>query len=155
MSVVHQQKIVPVIDYSVRDLCIRPYHNHKKGCPRYGNKPTCPPCAALWDETCDIGLATWLFWTQFDLAEHRTRMEQKHPNWSMRQLVCCLYWQNGARKSLKEHIEKWDFPGFFQTIRPEAMGINVTETMRQIGIELEWQPERKWTYQVAMGGWLK
>jgi len=153
MMKVHQQKIVPVIDYTVRGLCQRPYPNHRKGCPNYGKKLTCPPQVALWGEICDLGLATWLFFTKFNLAEHRARMKQKHPNWTRRQLDCCLYWQQGAKKPLKEHLKLWAMPGSFTTICPEAMGINVTETMKQIGIILEWPPET-WTYQVAMGGWL-
>lgn len=31
------------------------------------------------------------------------------------------------------------------------MGINVTETMKELGITLEWPPQ-KWTYQVAIAG---
>lgn len=152
--VVHQQKIVPVIDYSVRGLCFKPYPGHKRGCPNYG-KVGCPPIAPLWDKHCDLSLATWVFWKRFNLAEHRKRMKLKHPNWTTRQCKCCLYWQKGARKPLIEHIEKWKTPGFFTTIRPEAMGINVTETMKQIGVTLEWGPSPiTWLHQVAMGGWL-
>jgi len=148
-----QQKIVPVIEHSVRDLCKRRYPNHPKGCPNYGKKPTCPPNAPLWEQFCDIGLATWLYFTKFNLAEHREKMRAKHPNWSRRQLDCCLYWQPKARKPLYDFLKMNPMPGFFLTKAPEAMGINVTETMKQIGIELEWPPET-WTYQVAMGGWL-
>ncbi len=150
-KLVHQQRVVPVIDISVRDLCKRPYPGHPKGCPNYGKKPTCPPAAPLWEETCKG--ATWLFWKRFNLAEHRERLRKIHPNWSMRQLNCCLYWQKGARKPLEQHIERWNFSGFFKTMCPEAMGINVSETMKQVGVILEWPP-KEWTYQVAMGGWL-
>lgn len=153
MAEVNQRKIFPVIDYSVRVLCKKPYYNHPKGCPNYNNRSTCPPHALLWDDVCDTGLATWLFFTRFNLAEHRERMRAKHPNWSIKQLICCLYWQSAARKPLREFLKK-SMPGFFVTMCPEAMGINVTETMRQIGIELEWPPQN-WTYQVALGGWLK
>jgi hypothetical protein len=34
---------------------------------------------------------------------------------------------------------------------PEALGLNVTATMRMIGIDLEWPP-REFTYQVALAG---
>ena len=148
-----QQRIVPVINPLVRELCVRPYANHPKGCPNYGKKASCPPTTPLWDDLCDISLVTRVFWKRFNLAEQRERMKKSHPTWSKRQCECCLYWQQGARKPLKEYIAKWRTPGFFTTMCPEAMGINVTETMRQIGIELEWPPVT-WTYQVAMGGWL-
>lgn len=153
---VSQAKITPVIDVSVRQLCRKPYPNHRNGCPNYGCRPACPPEAKLWVDVCDLGTATWLFWTRFDLAAHRERMLAKHPKWSIRRLICCLYWQGTARKPLLDYL-KTDLkrrPGFFATICPEAMGINVTETMKQVDVILEWQPERKWTYQVAMGGWL-
>ncbi len=152
---IQRQKIVPVIDISVLKLCQQQYPNHPKGCPNYGKRLTCPPQAALWHKVCDLGVATWLFWTRFDLAEHRERMKVKHPDWSRRQLDCCLYWQSKAKKPLREYMKTtWaQIPGFFFAMCPEAMGINVTQTMQNIGIELEWPPE-KWTYQVAMGGWL-
>ena len=148
------KRIFPVLDKKVRVLCIKAYPNHPKGCPNYNKRETCPPQAPLWSEHCDIKLATWLVWTKFDLGSHRERMRKKHPKWSIRQLNCCLYWQGTARKSLKDFLKtQWLMPGLFKTMCPEAMGINVTETMRDIGIELEWPPE-KWVYQVAMMGWL-
>ena len=163
MTEIYQQKIVPVmLDIPAEDLCQRRYglnpetgrYSHPKGCPNYGKKPTCPPFAPLWNETCDM--ATWVIWKRFNLAEQRERMKILQPTWAEqpRRLECCLYWQKGARKPLKDFIKKWNMLGFFTTMVPEAMGINVTETMRQIGVILEWPPET-WTYQVAMGGWLK
>ena len=153
MDKINQKKISPVIDISVRKLCKRPYPNHPKGCPNYGKKNGCPPGANLWTDIYDTNIATWVFWARFDLAAHREKMTVKHPTWSRRQLDCCLYWQSKARKPLYDYLKTWDFPGFLISKVPEAMGINVTETMRKIGIELEWPPE-KWVYQVAMGGWL-
>ncbi|KKN71393.1 hypothetical protein LCGC14_0421150 [marine sediment metagenome] len=152
---IQREKVVPIIDVSVRELCQQPYSNHPKGCPNYGRRLTCPPQAKLWSEICDLGTATWVFWTRFDLGTHRERMKARHPSWSRRQLDCCLYWQGTARKPLREFIQVSlsQVSGLFLTMCPEAMGINVTQTMRKIGIELEWPPE-KWTYQVAMGGWL-
>ena len=34
---------------------------------------------------------------------------------------------------------------------PEAMGVNVTETMKNVGIILEWPPETV-TYQIVIAG---
>ena len=34
---------------------------------------------------------------------------------------------------------------------PEACGVNITETMKKIGVNLEWPP-RSVTYQVAIAG---
>jgi predicted metal-binding protein len=40
------------------------------------------------------------------------------------------------------------------TTCPEAMGVNITETMKDAGIILEWPPENV-TYQIALAGILK
>ncbi len=151
---VEVKKIMPVIDADVRQLCFKPYPNHPKGCPNHNQRESCPPKVLLWMDVCDTYNATWLYWTKFDLAAHRERMRAKHPNWSRRQLDCCLYWQGTARKPLRNYLKSQMLPGFFITTCPEAMGVNITETMKNIGIELEWPPEH-FTYQVAMGGWLK
>lgn len=137
----------------VRNLCIRPYYNHRKGCPNYGKKNTCPPKAPFWSEVYHLGATVFVIWNCFDFAGHIQRMKQKHPNWSQRQLECCLYWQPKARKALREIINKFreKYPKYVITESPEAMGINVTATMRQIGIELEWPPKTK-TYQIALAG---
>lgn len=151
-TIVHIKKAPPVIDEGVRFLCLRPYPNHPKGCPNFNKKDTCPPKIKLWQEICDTRLATWIYYTRFDLKSHVERMKSKHPDWSDRQLNCCLYWQNSARKPLKEYIKENRIPGQLITMCPEAMGINVTATMKNIGIILEWPPVN-WTYQVAMAGW--
>jgi hypothetical protein len=79
-------------------------------------------------------------------------MEAKHPDWTRRQIECCLYWQPKARKQLKTEISKFrmEFPNYNIIVNPEAQGINVTETMAQIGIDLEWPPVNR-TYQIVLG----
>ena len=85
-------------------------------------------------------------------------MRAKHPDWSKRQLECLLYWQGTARKKQKEQIEifkKWiNDEEYIITTVPEAMGVNVTETMKRIGIELEWPPINV-AYQIALAGFKK
>ena len=134
-----------------RDLCAKPYYNHPKGCPNYGKKDTCPPNSPFWGEIFHLGAESYAIWNCFDFVEYVERMKQKHPNWSQRQLECCLYWQPKARKALRENISKFkkEYPDFMVVETPEAMGINVTETMAQIGIDLEWPPRTK-TYQIAL-----
>ena len=73
---------------------------------------------------------------------------------SKRQLECCLYWQGTARKRLKERINEFIFLAderYVVNTVPEAMGVNVTETMKRVGIELEWPPVNL-VYQIAMAG---
>ena len=151
---IRERRIIPVIDPGVRLMCVRPYPNHPRGCPNFNKRKDCPPKSSLWNDVCDKQLATWVFWTHFNLGAHRERMQKKHPTWTKRQSECCLYWQGTAKKPLKDWLkENWQFPGFFTTMCPESMGVNVTATMASIGVDLEWPPE-KLTYQVAMGGWL-
>ncbi len=56
---------------------------------------------------------------------------------------------------MKERIKEFKRRPFGEmyiiTVVPEAMGVNVTETMKRVGIELEWPPVNV-AYQIAMGG---
>lgn len=142
-----------IIEPSVRRICFRPYPNHKKGCPNYDKKPGCPPQAPLIEKILDIDQPIWAIWNIFDFRQHCEKMKKKHPNWSERQIQCCLYWQGTARKALKGiisdfSIEHW---GLKVITCPEACGVNVTNTMRRIGHILEWPPKTK-TYQIVLAG---
>lgn len=154
-------EVKPVIIQSVRDLCLRPYPNHKKGCPNYGKKKGCPPSAPMFDLVYDLSEPVYAIYNVFDFKGHVDRMKRKHPDWSQRRLECCLYWQGTARKALNTKIKI--FHGamlgitggdYSITIVPEAMGVNVTETMRRGGIDLEWPPVNV-AYQIAFAGILK
>lgn len=136
-----------IIDPSVRSLCQKPYPNHPKGCPNYGKRAICPPRCPLITEEYDMSKGFWLVWIEFDFGAHCRKMRRLHPDWSQRQIECCLYWQGKANKKLREAVadvryylrgrDKWSV-----TYCPEAMGVNVTETMRRVGVELEWPPQR-------------
>lgn len=145
-------KIEPIIDYSVRGLCKKAYHNHPKGCPNWG-KDKCPPIIAKLEDFFDISQPMYFIWNEFDLGSHIERMKEKHPDWSDYQLRCVLYWQPKARKQLKEEIIKFkkSHPEYTISTGPEAMGINVTKTMEQLGIKLDWPPTKS-SYQVAIAG---
>lgn len=146
-------KVELVVDPTVRNLCYRPYPNHSHGCPNYGKKKGCPPNCAKVTEVLDLSKPTWVIWNVFDFKTHLEKMERLHPDWSDRQKACCLYWQGGARKALKMEIVLFvaqNYPVKVVTC-PEAMGVNVTATMRSVGQELEWPPKTK-AYQVAIAG---
>jgi hypothetical protein len=146
-------RIEPVIDTSVRGLCCRPYPRHPKGCPNFGQAERCPPKVGLLPDLFDLTKPCFAVWNVFNLAAHVDRMRLEHPKWSKAQLECCLYWQGGARKQLFHECEAFQrVYGEYKTEWcPEAMGLNVTETMRRIGIGLEWPPVTK-TFQVAFAG---
>jgi hypothetical protein len=144
-----------VFDESVRDLCVKPYHGHPKGCPNAGKRKTCPPFAPLLGEVYDLSKDSYLIWNVFDFAGHVERMRAAHPSWSERQLACCLYWQEGARAALEVAIKVFRntmAPGFSFARCPEAMGLNVTATLKSaVGWELEWPPKTR-AVQVAFAG---
>jgi len=146
--------VVPVIDYSVRGLCVKQYHRHKMGCPNFGTKAGCPPQAPYFDNYYDMAQPIYAIWNEFDLAAHVAKLRGKYPAWTDYQLRCCLYWQPTARKQLDNQLKLFgnEHHGLIITKCPEAMGINITETMRAIGIILEWPPVNK-TYQIALAGY--
>lgn len=143
----------PVLDATVRALCTRPYANHPHGCPNHGRRRTCPPEAKPLEAVLDCAQPVWAIWTTFDLGAHVKRMRTRHPAWSWRQLVCCLYWQGTARKALRGEIECFhaEHSGLRVVGCPEACGVNVTATMATIGLHLQWPPKTI-TYQVALAG---
>ena len=149
-------KVNPVIAYrTCRTLCVKEYYNHKKGCPNYGKKESCPPNTLPFNEVYDLSKPVYAIWNVFDFKSHVKRMEVNHPTWSKRQIECCLYWQRTARKQLKEQIRAFKRRPFGEmyniTQCPEGMGVLVTNTMRQVGVVLEWPPEN-FTHQVAFAG---
>lgn len=151
------RRVTPVLHPRVRNLCVRPYEGHPKGCPNHGHKAGCPPQAPLLSEVLDLSRPVWAVWTIFDLAGHVERMRAAHPGWSWRQLTCCLYWQAGARRRLRIVAEQellHERTDLLLLTCPEACGVNVTATMASIGERLQWPPETV-TYQVALVGWPK
>ena len=147
-------EVKPVMLRLVHSLCVRPYPNHKNGCPNYGKKKGCPPDVPMFDSFYDLSKPVYAIYNKFDFKGHVDRMRANHPDWSKRQVECCLYWQSAARKKLKERINEFKFLAderYIVSYPPEAAGVNVTETMKRVGVELEWPPVNV-VYQVAMAG---
>jgi hypothetical protein len=135
-------QVQPIIDISVRALCARPYALHPKGCPNIGKSDRCPPVAPEFTDVFDLHAPVYAVINEFDLIGHVERMREKHPAWSGLQVACVLYWQGTARKQLRAKIDEAlaILPGYAATWCPEAMGVNVTATLEQVGIALEWPP---------------
>ena len=148
-------RVLPVLYDSVRKLCSRPYEGHPRGCPNYGKAPRCPPKVARIDEVYDLGAPFYVVWSTFELGAHVATMRDRHPDWSERQLRCVLYWQGTARKRLRAEVEAFreahpEVDWLVETT-PEAMGLEVTKTMAQAGVELPWPPVET-AYHVALAG---
>lgn len=135
-------RVIPAFDPAVRELCRRPYPLHPKGCPNFGKRPSCPPAAPLYGDFYDLSQPVYAVVNDFNLANHVAKMRAAHPDWSEAQLRCCLYWQPTARSQLAMKINAAlaSLSGYHAETCPEAMGINVTLTLRLVGIELEWPP---------------
>ena len=144
-----------VVDYSVRSLCARPYEGHPRGCPNHGRSSRCPPAAPHLDQVYDMSGPFWLVYSVFPLGEHAERMRVAHPGWSPRQLGCVLYWQGTARRRLREEIalfrEAHPEAEWLVETTPEAMGCDVTATMKSVGVDLEWPPAGV-AHHVALAG---
>jgi len=143
-----------------QNLCRTPYHNHSKGCPNYNKRIDCPPCARV-DKVFDLNQPMYVIYTEYPVGQFAERMRVGHPEWkhTPRQWYNCIRWQGIARKQHKKDI--LEFQKIFSTLHvdmnPEALGVNVTDLMKQVGIELEWNyhedhdPRRK-TYRVSIAG---
>lgn len=147
------KKVKIMLDPTVRSLCKRPYTNHSRGCPNFNRKMGCPPRCLTLNELLDLSKPVWAIYNVFQFGLHVRKMKKKHPSWSKRQLECCLYWQPKARKQLKGEIDRFKklHPELLIVMNPEASGVNVTDTMKSIGVELEWPPKTL-TYQVILAG---
>lgn len=141
------------VDIRVRKLCIEPYYNHPRGCPNYNKKKGCPPSSLVISRILNLNKPTYIIWNRFNFFAHCRRMKRLHPQWSDRQIECCLYWQGTARKNLRKEIDRFKqkHSGYLILECPESHGVNVTETMRRIGIKLEWPPMIA-AFQVAIAG---
>jgi hypothetical protein len=139
--------------------CVQPYYNHPRGCPNVGRKPGCPPASVRIETVMAMDKPMWVVWNEFDLAAHRLRMLDKHPNWTDRQQDCCLYWQNSARKQLRRIVDRFLAEHLMESFNhacvlwtPEANGVDVTGTMAACGVSLEW-PVRTLARQVVVIGY--
>jgi hypothetical protein len=132
-----------VIDKRFQGICRRPFYGHPHGCPNYGKKQGCPPINFLENEIFDFNREMFVIYTCFNIGEFAEKMRQTHPEWEKfpRQLYNPRRWQPTARK-----MHRLDIVSFLDQTNylnvdsfPEAKGVNITELMKQIGINLNWE----------------
>lgn len=121
------------------DWCRIPYEGHKKGCPNYGKKDDCPPKAPFIKDFLDTSKPMYLVNSVFNVEAHAIKMKQKHPEWSVKQCRCLLYWQGTSRKQLREKVAFAQRRLEVDTVLyvPEAMGVNVYATGAIVGLHLD------------------
>lgn len=141
--------VKPIINDSVRNLCFKAYRGHPKGCPNFSKRDICPPKAPRIADCFDLSKRVMAVCVHFNIGQHIEKMRVKHPEWSDRQCACCLYWQGTVRKWLRKEVAYnlsrtalFDGGELISTDCPEAMGVDVTATMKQSGIILEWPPKK-------------
>lgn len=144
-------QVHPIVEARVQTLCGRPYPRHPRGCPNYGTKLGCPPRMSTFGTLYDLVAPVFAVVTEFDLASHIRRMRSVHPEWSDAQCRCLLYWQGKARAGLRREVLSFleQHPGYQVEATPEALGVDVTRTLMDAGIFLEWPP-RDVVRQVAL-----
>lgn len=88
----------------------------------------------------------------FDLDAFSNSMKVLHPQWSDKQCKCCLYWQNGVRKRLRQKCDSFiaTKKGYTYTLIPEAMGVNVFRTAHRHKLMIRKNPAV--VYKVALVG---
>ena len=105
----------------------------------------------------------YIIYTKHNIGEFAERMRLEHPEWKNhpRQWYNPRRWQPTARKEHRLELENFleEHEGLKITKCPEAYGVNVTELMKNTGIELkwEWPPEHKnylenFSYIVSLAG---
>ncbi len=143
--------IHPVMDEKVRSYCKLSYPGHPKGCPMFGKRPECPPQAPIFYKHFNKDKPFTAIIVEFNLKNHAMNMKLRHPEWTDKQCRNPLYWQNGVRTVLKFQCKITIKSDEDYTLIPEAMGINVIETMKQIGIDIEF-PVKDIVRKVAIIG---
>jgi predicted metal-binding protein len=149
------RKVMPVYKPAVRSLCTKRYPGHPHGCPNFGTRPTCPPDAPFLPLFFDTARPIWALWVDFNLEQWVAEKKIQHPEWSYKQQANLRYWQPKARKFLHEYSRRWmagyakgldsrtiERQGIEYSDCPEAMGVDVTSTMKRIGVTLEWPPKK-------------
>ncbi len=120
-------------------LCVQPYYNHKRGCPNFGKKEGCPPNLRHISEEYDMD-SIHILLLEFPFGEYFAQRKEVHPDWTNRALINPRHWQNHLRACLNREWENIqdDYPEHTFIYNPEGQGVNIVETLRLNGIEMEW-----------------
>ena len=134
------------IDYNVRDYCTLPYPGHPEGCPNYGKRKECPPSAPLVEDFIDLSKPHYFVVYTLDYADTESMDGKLQACWS--------YWHRNMKSILCETIGKFqsDHPGTVFTLHPSAVGVDVLETAKNVGIPLEISPQGT-VYRIALLGY--
>lgn len=135
-----------VCDPSIQELCLHRYPNHTKGCPKYGKKAKrgeeeCPPRALFFPDK--FHKKVYIAAIVFDFKQFLSWKKEIHPDWTERALRNQRHWQGHLRSELRKFVSGLGFKKlrYHKVIfKPETMGVNVTNTCKNVGLKLEWPP---------------
>ena len=138
---------------SPRSMCIRPYKNHKNGCPNFGKLDTClPNIPCMYDQIFDTS-DVYAVVTKFNLEEYFNKRRLNRPDLAEGQIRNIRIWQPIAIKEnnyaisefYKENPDKKDF---VSTRLLECMGVDVINTMKNVGVIIKF-PVTDYAYRVT------
>ena len=138
---------------SPRSMCIRPYKNHKDGCPNFGKLPTCPPnIPCMYDEIFDTS-DVYAVVTKFYLEEYFAKRRANRPDLAEGQIRNMRVWQPIAIKENDYAISEFyqenpSLKEYVATRLLECMGVDVISTMKEVGVDIKF-PVEKFAYRVA------
>jgi predicted metal-binding protein len=136
------ENITPVIHSKKKSmqLCTQPYYKHSKGCPNFNKKDGCPPNILHISEEYDLTSLHALV-LQFPFEQYINLKKEIHPDWTNRALANQRHWQSHLRATLLNQYDseiKEQYPNHTLILNPEGQGINVEETLKTVGIQLDW-----------------
>ena len=154
--------------------CRMPYKGYPNGCPMYNTRSDCPPQTILINEIFNLdhyhatnsinlryleagseGPNLYLIYQEFDIALQEYKMQDKHPDWTVKQCRCCRYYQRGLDKRIEEEAKKFikDKENYIVLPRPEAYGLNCFSTFRfhEMNLEKNYEEQDKIVKMVLVG----
>jgi hypothetical protein len=126
-------------DSTTPSLCRLPYSWHSRGCPNYGVKGGCPPHTKPFEYRFEPEARVVA--VRFPIAEYARLRKLEHPDWTSGQLRNLRHWQGHLRSCLREYLSSVELSRQDRILlTPEGMCVNVFETCKRAGLELEWPP---------------
>ena len=134
-------------------MCIRPYKNHKNGCPNFGKLPTCPPnIPCMYDQIFDT-TDVYAIVTKLNLKSYFDKRRERRPDLAEGQIRNIRVWQPTALKEndyaisefYRENSGKKDY---ISTRLLECMGVDVINTMKEVGLEIKF-PVEDYAFRIA------
>ena len=142
-----KENVEVVVDVArSRAFCGKAYAGHPKGCPNFGKFADCPPQAGFYPELYKTECR--LVAVGLDLKGLAENRRKRFPNYTDKSLRNSRIWQGHLKAELRKLVAENIKDDETALYRPEATGVDVTETVRRVEIILEWPP-KNWAFKIA------